>query len=218
LLHFIVSMSEGDKLFASEDGGLDLESSEMGGPMGVVSSIEGSNNSLSSSDLTSSSASTRPWIESKHMTALFFHCLFKAGALVLYFLSGFIGSFILVFVFCVLLLAFDFWTVKNITGRLLVGLRWWNEVKEDGTNVWIYETKEDRNISSSDQGIFWGTMVGAFLMWAVFGITAVLTFSLQNLLIVAVALMLSGANLLGYWKCQRDARAKIQGLILSRIT
>jgi hypothetical protein len=28
-----------------------------------------------------------------------------------------------------LLLAFDFWTVKNVTGRLLVGLRWWNEVR-----------------------------------------------------------------------------------------
>ncbi len=28
----------------------------------------------------------------------------------------------------VLLLAFDFWTVKNVSGRLLVGLRWWNEV------------------------------------------------------------------------------------------
>jgi len=28
---------------------------------------------------------------------------------------------------CVLLLSsFDFWTVKNVTGRLLVGLRWWN--------------------------------------------------------------------------------------------
>lgn len=28
----------------------------------------------------------------------------------------------------VTLLAFDFWTVKNVSGRLLVGLRWWNKV------------------------------------------------------------------------------------------
>ena len=26
----------------------------------------------------------------------------------------------------------DFWVTKNLSGRLLVGLRWWNEVKENG--------------------------------------------------------------------------------------
>jgi hypothetical protein len=41
------------------------------------------------------------------------------------------------FVVCVLLFAFDFWTVKNVTGRILVGLRWWNEVKPDGTEEWV---------------------------------------------------------------------------------
>ena len=30
--------------------------------------------------------------------------------------------------FIVLLLALDFWTVKNVSGRLMVGLRWRNEV------------------------------------------------------------------------------------------
>ncbi len=50
-------------------------------------------------------------------------------------------SFITGFICCILLLAFDFWTVKNVSGRLLVGLRWWNEVKEDGTNVWVFESK-----------------------------------------------------------------------------
>lgn len=27
--------------------------------------------------------------------------------------------------------------------RLLVGLRWWNEVKEDGTEVWIFESAHE---------------------------------------------------------------------------
>ena len=26
-------------------------------------------------------------------------------------------------------------------GRLLVGLRWWNDVKDDGSNVWVFESK-----------------------------------------------------------------------------
>jgi hypothetical protein len=60
-----------------------------------------------------------------------FHLLFKTLALVVYIFSGiFTSNFIFVAVVTILLLAFDFWTVKNVTGRLLVGLRWWNYVKE----------------------------------------------------------------------------------------
>ena len=42
----------------------------------------------------------------------------------------------------VLLLAFDFWTVKNVSGRLMVGLRWWNKIEEDGTSTWMFESKK----------------------------------------------------------------------------
>jgi hypothetical protein len=45
----------------------------------------------------------------------------------------------------ILLGSADFYITKNISGRLLVGLRWWNEVKEDGTEVWIYESKNESN-------------------------------------------------------------------------
>lgn len=34
--------------------------------------------------------------------------------------------------------AFDFWTVKNVTGRLLVGLKWYSEFLEDGTEIWKF--------------------------------------------------------------------------------
>ena len=45
----------------------------------------------------------------------------------------------------VLLLAADFWTVKNITGRLLVGLRWWNKVNDDGSSEWVFESRKVRD-------------------------------------------------------------------------
>jgi len=54
----------------------------------------------------------------------------------------FSDSFITSFVCVVLLLSADFWTVKNITGRLLVGLRWWNYVDDDGKSHWVYEAKK----------------------------------------------------------------------------
>ena len=31
---------------------------------------------------------------------------------------------------------------KNVAGRLLVGLRWWNEVTDEGSN-WRFETLEE---------------------------------------------------------------------------
>jgi hypothetical protein len=60
-----------------------------------------------------------------------FHFLFKSLALFIYvFGSWFTTNFIFTFVLCIIFLAFDFWIVKNISGRLLVGLRWWSYVHE----------------------------------------------------------------------------------------
>ena len=36
--------------------------------------------------------------------------------------------------------------VKNISGRLLVGLRWWNEINLDGSSSWIFESKPDNTL------------------------------------------------------------------------
>jgi len=39
----------------------------------------------------------------------------------------------------VLLAALDFWVVKNVSGRILVGMRWWNEIDDLGESVWKFE-------------------------------------------------------------------------------
>lgn len=39
---------------------------------------------------------------------------------------------VITFITVMILSALDFWTVKNITGRLLVGLRWWSDYDEKG--------------------------------------------------------------------------------------
>jgi len=120
------------------------------------------------------------------------------------------------FVVCVLLLAFDFWTVKNITGRLLVGLRWWNEVKEDGTNVWIFESKPDqRQVHPTDNMVFWGALYATPVVWILLALSVLLR--PQWLLVVAVAVTFSGANVVGYWKCSRDAGRRVQQFITTRV-
>jgi hypothetical protein len=79
-----------------------------------------------------------------------------------YFFGGWVWSnFLLTYILLILLLAFDFWTVKNITGRKLVGLRWWNFVKEDADgnsveNEWVFESISDPTaINSTDRTVFW---------------------------------------------------------------
>ncbi|KAF7705725.1 hypothetical protein HF521_021011 [Silurus meridionalis] len=79
----------------------------------------------------------------KHPVASFFHLFFRIGAILIYLLCEFLSSsFIACMVSIILLLSCDFWTVKNITGRLLVGLRWWNQVDEDGNSHWVFESRK----------------------------------------------------------------------------
>lgn len=70
----------------------------------------------------------------------FFFLPWQAAALAFYILSAlFIDNFVIIFVVTVLLVALDFWVVKNVSGRILVGLRWWNEINDLGESVWRFE-------------------------------------------------------------------------------
>lgn len=90
---------------------------------------------------------------SAHPTVAVFHVAFKMAAIASYLLLGiFTKSFVVHFVLTVTLLAFDFWTVKNVSGRLLVGLRWWNDVDEDGAGTWRFETIQVRPGSGARVG------------------------------------------------------------------
>lgn len=79
----------------------------------------------------------------RHPIALLFHMLFRTLAILLYLFSTlFYSSFITIFVVIIICLSMDFWTVKNVTGRLLVGLRWWNHVDEEGKSQWVFENRK----------------------------------------------------------------------------
>jgi len=64
----------------------------------------------------------------------------------------------LCYIIVISLSALDFWTVKNVSGRydqlliysfyyrILVGLRWWSRVRNDGKEEWHYESLEKSKI------------------------------------------------------------------------
>ncbi|CAD6244331.1 GSCOCG00013348001-RA-CDS [Cotesia congregata] len=145
----------------------------------------------------------------KHPYVTFFHLAFRVSAIIVYmFCTWFSDSFIASFVVVVLLLSMDFWTVKNITGRLMVGLRWWNYVDDDGKSHWVYESRKNR-INPSEARIFWLSLIICPLLWCLFFIVALFGLKIKWLLIVCIATMLNGANLFGYVKCKMGKNSDI---------
>ncbi|XP_025424130.1 uncharacterized Golgi apparatus membrane protein-like protein CG5021 isoform X2 [Sipha flava] len=137
-----------------------------------------------------------------HPYVTFFHLFFRVSAVVIYFFGGlFTESFITLFVLIILLLSMDFWTVKNITGRIMVGLRWWNYVDDDGVSHWVYESRKNY-VNPSESRIFWAGLWSVTAMWVLFFITSFFTIHFKWLLLVSIALTLNIANLHGYIKCK----------------
>lgn len=163
--------------------------------------------------------------ESSHPTALLFHFAFRTAALIVYlFFSWFLtDSFVLIFVLTVVLLAVDFWTVKNVTGRMLVGKRWWNDTATDGSTLWTFEAKSVATFRANpiDARLFWGSLYGYSIVWACLGLLAILRFSFSWLLVVAFALTMNITNLVGYLKCDQDSKsqnaASIGGTIIGNL-
>lgn len=105
----------------------------------------------------------------------------------------------------ILLLSMDFWTVKNITGRLLVGLRWWNYVDDNGKSHWVYESRKgnmQNRIHPGESQIFWGGLVAFPAVWTIFFLVSLFGLSFKWMLVVSIALVFHGANLYGYIKCR----------------
>ncbi|KAJ1417192.1 Golgi apparatus membrane protein TVP23-like [Sesbania bispinosa] len=144
----------------------------------------------------------------------FFHVLFKAAALAFYILFAlFIDNFVIIFVVTVLLAALDFWVVKNVSGRILVGLRWWNEINDLGESVWKFECLDQESLArmnKKDSWLFWWTLYLTAFAWLVLGIFSLVRLQADYVLVVGVCLTLSIANIVGFSKCQKDAKKQIQ--------
>lgn len=153
--------------------------------------------------------------QSRNPMTAFFHYVFKFLALFIYVMGGWVSSYtIMTYILCILFLVFDFWTVKNISGRLMVGLRWWSNVREDGTTEWVFESLEDMSeISSADYKLFWIGLYGTPLLWFGLLMLSLIRLKFNWMVIVITALLLSGANIYGYTKCNADAKNKVKQMV-----
>jgi hypothetical protein len=96
----------------------------------------------------------------------------------------------------------------------MVGLRWWNEVSDTGGNEWKFESLQEgqRGVNKYDSRMFWAVLYATPAVWVLLGIVAFLKLNVDYLLLVVIAILLSGANLVGYFKCSKAAQNQLKGL------
>ncbi|CAG7916031.1 unnamed protein product [Penicillium olsonii] len=134
------------------------------------------------------------------------------GALMMY-LFGllFIDDFVLVFIFTLLLLSADFYYLKNIAGRRLVGLRWWNEVDTaTGDSKWVFESSDPnvRTVTATDKRFFWLSLYVTPALWVGLAILAIVRLvSVIWLSLIFIALILTVTNTMAFSRCDKFGQA-----------
>ncbi|KAG5832682.1 Golgi apparatus membrane protein TVP23 homolog B-like isoform X2 [Anguilla rostrata] len=156
----------------------------------------------------------------KHPLASFFHLFFRASAILVYLLCEVLSSsFIACMVTIILLLSCDFWTVKNVSGRLMVGLRWWNRVDDDGKSHWVFEARKQgtgRKVpSSAESRIFWLGLVVCPIVWVFFVFSTLFSFKIKWLAVVIMGVVLQWANLYGYVRCKVGGGTNLKNVATS---
>ena len=150
---------------------------------------------------------------SAHPFICLFTFIFKIAAFIIYIIiSFFTDQKGLIYLSVILLGSVDFWITKNVSGRFLVGLRWWNEVKKDGKEVWIFESKNEKTEATADKSVFWTSLYVNGGGWAILFLFKLITLSITNAIIAFTMLMFAGINLYGFFKCSKEQQGKLNKL------
>jgi hypothetical protein len=148
---------------------------------------------------------------SSHPLICFFTVLFKILCIISFLiLNWFTKKSSVIYLTTVLFGSADFWVTKNLSGRLLVGLRWWNEVKENGEEVWIFESKNEKKEASSDKIVFWFSLYGFNIIWLCLIIANLITLNPARTIIAIVIFVFASVNLYGYFKCSKEQQNKLK--------
>lgn len=168
-------------------------------------------NQTQSNQTPINNSETSIWKQSSHPVALFFLYFFRSLAIATYVLCGFFSdSYVFSTVIVVIFLSADFWTVRNVSGRVLVGLRFWNQVDEDGSSYWVFESRDPSQPSNAvDSKMFWTALYAFPTAWVFLFFIGLLKFNLSFLPIVLLALVFNFTNTIGFTYADRDSKRKL---------
>ncbi|OAA82589.1 golgi apparatus membrane protein tvp23 [Akanthomyces lecanii RCEF 1005] len=162
-------------------------------------------------DAAQQPAGSLSWRLSSHPITLLTFLGFRISSVLVYFLGLWvIRSMIMIFIITILLLAADFYYLKNIAGRRLVGLRWWNEVDvSTGDSKWVFESSEPgtKTINPTDSRFFWLSLYVQPLLWILLAVLALVRLQFLWLPLVVIALVLTVMNTLAFSRCDKFSQA-----------
>jgi len=155
--------------------------------------------------------------QSAHPVVLFVLYLFRIAAIATYILCGFFtDNYVISTVIVVVLLAMDFWNCRNVAGRTLVGLRFWNQVDNNGESYWIFESRDpSRPANPIDSRLFWTALYVFPALWLGLFFVSLLKFNLSFIPIVVLALVFNATNVVGFTYADRDAKKRWADRVVS---
>ena len=125
------------------------------------------------------------------------------------FFNIFTSNEALVMIIVILLIAADFWYTKNISGRILVGLRWWNNYDPNTQeNKWIFESKNEIKESNIDRKTFWFSLYGFAAIWLILFVWECIMFNFTWAFLCLISLVICGTNVFGFFRCSKIQQQK----------
>lgn len=151
--------------------------------------------------------------KSNHPLILFFSFLVELTTVLLFFIednSKFNSSFFSLLI--TIINGINFWFTKNISGRIILGMHWWKEVKPKYQEKWLFGRQIDFKISNIyDNNFFWTVLYSSTTLWGVFLLVKILEMNLIMIIACLVSFLLSFFNAFGYNRCANEQ--KINGII-----
>ena len=128
----------------------------------------------------------------------------KLAALFFYLFLDIIASDAFVMITVILLNAADFWFTKNISGRILVGLRWWNKFNPDTQqDIWTFESKNEIKEANIDRNTFWISLYALTGAWLALFIWECIMFNFMWGCLCLICLAITGTNTYGFFRCSK---------------
>ena len=136
--------------------------------------------------------STSPVLSSSYI-------VFKTAPILIYLLAYSFGSFTNITILLIIIKSMEFYTVQNIFGRKLVGLRWSYDKDFKYESFKQYGLEDFGN--PLDKIIFWYGMYLPIALWLVFCITTLFCFKFIYFFIVLYCLFLEVYQYYGFRGC-----------------
>ncbi|KAH9840481.1 Golgi apparatus membrane protein tvp23 [Teratosphaeria destructans] len=157
-------------------------------------------------DIDNPTPGTLNWRLSAHPITLVTFLTFRASSLLVYLLGIlFTSNFVLIFIITILLLAADFYYLKNIAAVV------WSDCAGDGH--WVFESAPQPNepggkiVNATDKRSFWLALYAQPALWVVLAILALVKLEFIWLTLVVIALVLTITNTLAFSRCDKFSQA-----------